>query len=98
MCITSSSCTKSLALPTTQANSKFTYIKPAACHNAVHPFIGQLGAEEAQAPGHLLHYFRVVKALIRKPTQSVHLPHKNAYVFREIVHAVKNTNGALVQM
>lgn len=54
---------------------KFTYIKPAAWHNAVNSFVGQLGAKEAQAPGHLVHYFRVVEALIRKPSQSVHLPH-----------------------
>lgn len=54
---------------------KFTYIKPAAWHNAVNSFVGQLGAKETQAPGHLVHYFRVVEALIRKPSQSVHLPH-----------------------
>lgn len=60
-----------------QPNSKFTHIKPTACHNGVDLFIGQLGAVEAQAPGHLLHYFRVVKAFIRKSSQSVHLPHEN---------------------
>lgn len=38
-------------------NQNCTYFKPAACHNAIDLFIGQLGAVEAQAPGHLSHNF-----------------------------------------
>ncbi len=66
-------------------NPRITYIKPTACHNAVDLFIGQLGAVEAQPTGHLIHYFCVVKAFIRKSSQSVHLPHKNPWMWRATV-------------
>lgn len=77
-----------------QHHPKSTYIKPTARHNAVDLFVGQLGAVEAQAPGHLLHYFRVVEAFIRKPSQSVHLPHKNPWVYKESGNDIKHTYDA----
>lgn len=54
-----------------------TYVEPAAGHDGVDLFIGQLGAVEAQTTWQLIHNILVVEALIWKLSQSVHLPHKD---------------------
>lgn len=54
---------------------KLTYIKPTATHDAVNLFIGQLGAVRSQTPGHLIHNFCIAESIVRKTSQSVHLPH-----------------------
>lgn len=54
-----------------------TYVEPAAGHDGVDLFIGQLGTVEAQTTWQLIHNFLVVEALIWKLSQSVHLPHED---------------------
>lgn len=53
------------------------YFEPAAGHDGVDFFIGQLGAVEAQPAWQSIHDFLVVEALIWKLSQSVHLPQKD---------------------